>query len=79
MDNSYYKNRYGITKIRKGKFDNLMISWDSESDENDKDTRYPVFLYTPNMNDKMDHYHIELNKKQAEKLRDWLTCYLEDK
>lgn len=62
------------TKIRKGKTDNLSISLDYDRDENKK---YPVLLYTSNMDRTEDHFHITLTKKEAKSLRDWLDSYLD--
>lgn len=80
-----YKDRYGITKIRKDRRDNLSIGWDNfvnsaktfDLPKNAKN-RIPVFLFTPDMEDTNNHHHIMLNKKQAEILRDWLNAYLKD-
>jgi len=38
-------------------------------------TPYPVFLFIPN-NEDFTHYHIPINRKKAEELRDWLDKYL---
>lgn len=63
-----------ITKIKKGKTDNLSISLDYDMDESKK---YPVLLYTPNLDKTEDHFHISLTKKEAKLLRDWLDSYLD--
>jgi hypothetical protein len=82
-----YRNKYGNTDIthspskKYGKrFGVLGISWDNfvSQDMNNKRYRIPVFLYTPDMEDSVNHYHIPLTKKQARKLRDWLNLYLKD-
>ncbi len=80
-----YKDRYGSTKLRDTKLDNLSIGWDNfvNSSENFDKPKYaknriPVFLFTPNMEDTNEHHHIMLNKKQAKVLRDWLNDYLKD-
>ena len=73
-----YKSRYGSTSIRPGRIDNLDIGWDFEDDETDKRQRKPVFLFTPDMKNTVNHHHIELSRAQAKKLRDWLTAYLKD-
>lgn len=80
-----YKDRYGSTKLRNGRRDNLSIGWDNfvNSAKNFASPKYahnrvPVFLFTPDMEDTKQHYHIELNKQQAKDLRDWLTAYLKD-
>lgn len=71
-----YKNKFGITKIITSKRNNLDISWDC--DDLKSKNRKPVFLFTPNMDNIINHFHIELSKKQAVKLRDWLADYLKD-
>jgi hypothetical protein len=54
---------------------NVQISMDFDEDEN---LQHAVILFTPNMNDTGDHYHIPLNKGQMVALRDWLTARLGD-
>lgn len=63
-----------MTKVKKGKTDNLSISLDYDRDESKK---YPVLLYTPNMERTEDHFHFVLTKKEAKSLRDWLDNYLD--
>ncbi len=63
-----------ITKVKKDKTDNLSISLDYDRDESKK---YPVLLYTPNMDRTENHFHIVLTKKEAKSLRDWLDNYLD--
>lgn len=78
-----YRNKYGITRIRTESYNNLVISWDSDAIgwnyQNNPKTRYPVLLYTPDMNDTNEHYHIDLTPTQARKLHKWLGDYLKDK
>jgi hypothetical protein len=69
-------NKYNITRIKKGKVNNLTVSWDSVDKEEKK--KYAVLLYTPSMFDKMVHYHIELNRKEAKALNKWLEKFLKD-
>jgi hypothetical protein len=71
-----YKTKFGITNIRASKVDTLSISWDYDVNPKKK---YPVFLFTPDMNDTNEHYHIALTPAQARKLRDWLSEYLKDR
>ena len=73
-----YKDKYGITPIKKNKIDNFSINWDYDDNPNDKNQRFPVFLFTPDMKDTNTHYHIVLGKNQAKVLRDWLSDYLKD-
>lgn len=71
-----YADKYGITKIIRGNRDNLSISWDYETDPDDTKQRRPILLYTPNMENTSEHFHIELTRKQARALSEWLIDYL---
>jgi hypothetical protein len=71
-----YKSKHGITKIKKGKRYNLDVSLDYDIDENKK---YPVLLFTPNFEDKNEHFHIDLSRKEAKILSEWLNEYLDDR
>ena len=73
-----YKDKFGITKIREGQTNNLDISWDYENDPNDLKQRKAVFLFTPDMKNAMEHYHIELDQQQANVLRKWLNQFLNE-
>ncbi len=66
-----YSDKFGITEIREEKIDRLSISIDI------MDEPVAVFLHIPHI-DHHEHSHIELNKKQAIVLRDWLNSFLED-
>ena len=70
-----YNSKHGITEVRKGKISHLDISLDYDTDESKK---YPVFLFTPVINNTDDHYHIELTYKEAKVLNEWLNSYLND-
>lgn len=77
----YKDQRYGITKIIGKVFDNLQISWDADVVDVEnvkKHRRYPVLLYTPDMNNTNEHFHVMLTRNQATKLRDWLDDFLKD-
>lgn len=69
-----YKDRFGITDIKSDPFHNLSISWEPV----DKESKIPVLLFSPSMNDSANHYHIEMTKEEAKILKEWLTLYLED-
>ena len=71
-----YNDKFGITKICKGKIDNLSISWDYHDNPDDKKQRRPILLYTPNMANTSQHFHIELTRKQARLFNEWLNEYL---
>lgn len=73
-----FKDRYGSTQIKSKRRDNLRIGWDCEDDPKDIKQRFPVFLFTPDMENTNDHHHIVLDKKQAKILRDWLDAYLKE-
>jgi hypothetical protein len=70
-----YASKFGATKIRQGKVDNLQINRDKTLEG---EAAHPVLLYTPNMNDLNNHFHIPLTWKQAVKLKSWLDAYLGD-
>lgn len=71
-----YRNRFGITKIKSKRRDNLSIGWDYYRTPKSK---FPVFLFTPDMENTDVHYHIKLDTTQARKLKKWLDQYLKDK
>lgn len=70
MTNGFNPQTETITPQRR--FDNLSISLDYHTDP---DETYPVLLFVPDTNDP-NHYHIELDREQAERLRNWLDIYL---
>jgi hypothetical protein len=59
-----YKNKFGYTKIKSKQINNFIISWDYNTTPKSK---FPVFLFTPDMDDTNNHYHIKLDKTQARK------------
>lgn len=67
---------YRSTQICPGPYDDLCIVMDYNDDPKDP---HPVMLFTPDMNDTDEHYHIELTREQATVLRNWLDKYLNDK
>ena len=71
-----YRNKHGFTQITNGRFQNLSLNYDN--DELHKKYRYPVLTFTPDMKDLNQHWHIQLNKKQARNLFNWLEKYLKD-
>ena len=70
-------DKFNKLEIKDGRFDNLRISWDCDYGDEDPAKRYPVLLYTPNMDYKNQHHHIELTNHQALVLRNWLTRHLD--
>lgn len=80
---AYNKDRFGITSICPGRINALDINWDSNDTLNNepypKHKRYPVFLFTPDMNrNTIEHHHIELNRAQTKRLHKWLGDFLKD-
>ena len=74
-----YSSTFGVTKIIPDKRDNLSISWDVDGEDiDDKSIRIPVLLFTPDMDNTGDHYHIPLDYEQAVKLKKWLNEYVDD-
>jgi hypothetical protein len=61
-----------ILSITPGPYDALSISLDYDDDPQ---KLFPVFLFVPIM-DQPEHWHIQLNREQAVKLRDWLNDYM---
>ena len=72
-----YDSPFGITTICPGRYRNLQISWDYDTNPDDKKHRTAVLLFTPNLR-KFNHEHIVLNRKQALVLRNWLDRFLTD-
>jgi hypothetical protein len=70
-----YKNKFGSTNIKSRRRNNLGISWDYKTNPKHK---YPILLFTPDMENMDNHYHIELNKRQAKILHAWLTAFLKE-
>ena len=70
-----YKDRFAITDIRKGRKDNLSINMD-ENPESETDDIGAILLFTPDMENTIEHWHVPLDVKQATVLRDWLNEFL---
>ena len=62
-----------ICVIKSGRYENLDISLDY--DTNPK-KQFPVLLYTPNMKNTNEHFHICLNRRETRKLHKYLGEYL---
>lgn len=73
-----YNDRYGITQIVDGDIGNLSVSYDEGGFRIEDDETGVFLLYTPHMDDKIEHYHIELNVSEAEKLHEWLGQFLNE-
>ncbi len=58
--------------IKSRPIDHFMISEDTGR----LDEPVAVVLYTPDMSNTGEHYHIDLSIKQSRDLRDWLTSFL---
>lgn len=70
-----YASKYGSTEIKKGRIDNLGISWGYDIDP---EKRFPILFFTPDMTDKNTHYHIQLTTAQARNLKQWLDDFLRE-
>lgn len=57
-----------IAQIKEDEIDNLSISHDDEDGF--------VLLFTPDMDNTIDHYHIELTYDEAKRLRSFIDCYV---
>jgi len=73
-----FKDRYAITKIIDENRDSLSISIDSGIRRLEDDEVGAVFLYTPDMGNTKEHFHIELTKDEVLKLRDWCDSFLNE-
>ena len=58
------------------RFNNLKINRDYFSNPK---SHFPVFLFTPDMENVSEHFHISLSRKTANKLRKWLDKYEKDR
>ena len=74
-----FQDRYGSTKIVNRKLDNLSISFDCGTRRFRTDEVGAVFLYTPDMTNTSDHYHIEIKREEAIILKEWLELFLKNK
>ena len=63
--------------LENGRQDNLEISYEPAQPEFNEPVQ-AVFLYTPDMKDTDEHYHISLQPYQAKILHRWLTQFLEE-
>ena len=70
----YYVDKHGITQIIDQKINNLSINWDRDEHGN----KMAVLLFTPDMDNTAEHYHIELSRGEAEALRSWLNDLLSE-
>lgn len=73
-----YQNKFGITKIIDKKRDNLSVSFDTGTRRFKEDEVGVVFLYTPDMDNTQEHFHIELTRQEASLLKDWLGAFLSE-
>jgi hypothetical protein len=63
-------------EIKRGNVHNLRVSWDYEDDKNDRDQRFVVLLFTPNLKLPEEREHIALSKDEARRPADWLNEFL---
>jgi hypothetical protein len=73
-----YEDRYGSTEIKPEKFYNLSIGWEYENDPEDLSQRFPVLLFTPDMENTINHHHISFTLGEARILHEWLGKYLSE-
>lgn len=73
---SELKEKYKVTEIVPDNRDNLSISMDYDDDWDEVQQRFAVMLFTPDMNDTTEHWHIQLDDNQAKKLHSWLGDFL---
>jgi len=71
-----FQDRYGSTAIVNRRIDNLSINFDCGTRRFKADEVGVVLFFTPDMNVKGEHYHIELKKEEAIILKEWLELYL---
>ena len=71
-----YSEKFGLLDICDSEYHKLGVGWDYDSDINDEKTA--TFLFTPDMKNTGEHFHIVLNREQATNLRDWLNEYISD-
>jgi hypothetical protein len=69
-----YKDKHAITDIVPSMMNNLSISVDYIGGEG----KVPVMLFTPNMNNTNNHYHIPMTREEAVEMLHWLQAYLQD-
>jgi len=65
-----YRHDYDHLVVKGSDRKNLQISWDFEDNIQ---KRFPILLFTPDLNDASVHYHISLNMNEAMRLKDWLV------
>ncbi len=70
-----FSKKFGSTEIKKGRIDNLGISWGYDIDPK---KRFPILFFTPDMTDTNTHYHIQLTTNQARVLKKWLDEFLRE-
>jgi hypothetical protein len=64
-----------VKDIKKGKRDNISMSWDYDSDKDDIAQRFAVMLYTPEKG-QHEHSHIAFTDDEIYKLGLWIDDYL---
>lgn len=79
MKKSKIEEKYLIEKIKTGTTDNLSLSCDCDDDYEVVADRFPVMLYTPDMSNTSEHFHISFSDVEAYKLSRWLDKYFKMK
>jgi hypothetical protein len=67
-----YEDKYGITTIR----NNMMNYLEVNKDTGSGNEPIAVLFFTPDMLFVDDHFHIELNVKEAKKMAEWLNKFV---
>ena len=73
------KEKHRVESIIPDKIDNLSISIDFDDNWDEIAQRFPVILFTPDMNNTAEHWHIRLSDNQAIHLNKWLDEFLKMK
>lgn len=55
----------------------LSVLFDFDTNPSNKEKWKLMFLYVPNVKE-FEHFHIELKKSEAKKLRDWLDHFIKE-
>ncbi len=72
-----YQDKHGHTVVFKNDRHQFSVTWDFDTDPNDKSQRIVDLLYVPDLA-KAAHEHIRLAHDEARALRDWLSAFLAD-
>lgn len=74
-----FQDRYGSTSIVNRKLDNLSVSFDCGTRRFSVNEVGVVLLFTPDMSNTSEHFHIEIKREEAIILKEWLDLFLKNK